>query len=85
MKVHNLKILPQYFEEALKGKKPFEVRLNDRDFKLGDIVVLEEWDGEKYTGREISGKIKYILTDEFKGITPGYVVFSYHLLGKKFG
>lgn len=43
MKVHYLKTIPKYFREAARGNKPFEVRKNDRYFKVGDIVQLEEW------------------------------------------
>lgn len=43
MKIHELKILPQYFEEVLKGNKTFEIRKNDRDFKIRDILILKEW------------------------------------------
>ena len=43
MKVHYLKTIPNYFREAARGNKPFEVRKNDRYFKVGDIVQLEEW------------------------------------------
>lgn len=42
---HHLKILPEYFEEILAGKKPFEIRFNDRGFKVGDRVELKEYLG----------------------------------------
>ena len=49
---HELKILPVYFQTALDGAKPFEIRDNsDRNFQQGDTVTLNEWDGERYTGR----------------------------------
>ena len=36
---HELKINPQYYEDVKIGLKPFEIRKNDREFKLGDILV----------------------------------------------
>ena len=65
MKVHYLKTIPKYFREAARGNKPFEVRKNDRYFKVGDIVQLEEWlpEEKKYTGRSVCGVITYILSD----------------------
>ena len=76
MQVHELKTYPQYFEQTLKGKKSFEIRLNDRNFQVGDIVVLKEWDGAEYSGRELTGEIVYILSDDFVGLTKDYVVLS---------
>lgn len=32
--IHELKILPKYFDDIRYGKKRFELRRNDRDFLL---------------------------------------------------
>lgn len=37
---HNLKTLPQYFDKLKEGQKNFEIRLNDRDYQVGDILKL---------------------------------------------
>lgn len=76
-KVHVLKLNSEYFEEAHKGVKPWECRLNDRDYNVGDKIILQEFDGEKLTGREIHGVITFILDHSFKGLRNGYVVFTY--------
>ena len=81
IQVHELKTYPHYFEQTIKGNKSFEIRLNDRNFQIGDIVVLKEWDNIKYSGREIKGEIKYILTDKFIGLAKGYVAFSLEFEG----
>lgn len=76
---HDLKILPQYFEDVISGKKKFELRKNDRDYKVGDMFVLREWNPEKgYTGRDFIHCIGYILKDcpEF-GLMDGYVIFGW--------
>ena len=63
--IHELKILPEYFEPVIKGEKTFEIRVNDRDFKMGDYLALNEyWDG-KYTGRSCMVYVDYILDDSF--------------------
>lgn len=41
---HDLKTYPFYFNAVLVGMKKFEVRKNDRDFKIGDFLYLKEFD-----------------------------------------
>ncbi len=41
---HHLKTLPEYFQAVIAGTKPFEIRNNDRGFKPGDRVILEEFE-----------------------------------------
>lgn len=72
-KTHELKIYPKYFEAILDGKKTFEIRKDDRDFQVGDSIVLKEWDNIKYSGREIQAIIKYMLDDAFIGSIPKFV------------
>lgn len=38
MKLHELKLLEQYAEAKKCGIKPFEIRKNDRDFQVADLV-----------------------------------------------
>ena len=38
MKVHFLKIKEEYAKEKDLGNKMFEIRKNDKDFKVGDFV-----------------------------------------------
>ena len=77
MKKHELKILPQYFQAVWNGTKTFELRKDDRDYQRGDILVLREWDGEKYTGSALCVKVTYILQDADKyGLENGYVIMG---------
>lgn len=75
--IHELKTLGVYFEEVWEGRKPFEIRNNDRDFKVGDSLVLKELDpcegGAVYTGRKIIVQVSYLTDFEQK---PGYVVLG---------
>ncbi|MFT8350066.1 ASCH/PUA domain-containing protein [Clostridium saccharoperbutylacetonicum] len=79
-KIHELKILPQYFNVVADGSKTFEIRKNDRDYQVGDKLVLEEWEclERGYTGEEITKKIKYKITSyEFpEGIQEGYCILG---------
>lgn len=40
---HELKVKPQYFKQALTGERKAECRRADRDFQVGDILVLREF------------------------------------------
>lgn len=40
---HELKAWPEYFEEIVSGRKRFELRVNDRGFKVGDVLRLREY------------------------------------------
>lgn len=44
---HHIKIAPIHYEEIASGRKNFEIRLNDRGYKIGDIVALEEYLGKE--------------------------------------
>ena len=73
---HKLKILPEYFKAVKEGRKKFEVRFNDRDYQVDDILILEELDpfGETTTGNVIFVKVIYILKDF--GLQAGYCILG---------
>ncbi|EOS7971934.1 DUF3850 domain-containing protein [Enterococcus hirae] len=70
---HELKILPEYFEAVTSGRKRFEIRKNDRNFQIGDQLILKEWNKEGFTGRSYQSEIMYI-TDYMQ--KNGYVVLG---------
>lgn len=79
MKKHEVKILPKFFAEVIAGNKTAEIRKDDRDYKVGDTLILKEYDKDNggYTGRWISFKITNVLTsDEFEGLRKDYVMLS---------
>ena len=59
---HELKILPNYFNDIMFGNKRFEIRKNDRGFNDGDKLILKEWSTLRngYTGNEITALVDYI-------------------------
>ena len=73
---HALKILPEYFKAVELGEKTFEIRKADRPFKLGDKLILQEWDGSKYTGAEYKCFISYIIFGDQFGIKKGFCVLG---------
>lgn len=77
MKTHKLKTLPKFFVKVLDGSKNFEVRLNDRNFEIGDLLILEEYENGLYSGRILEKIVKYILSDkDFEGVKDDYVVLA---------
>lgn len=63
---HALKTWPEYFQAVVKGEKTFEIRRNDRPFKVGDKLLLQEWDpkSETYTGNEEIVDVVYMLSGD---------------------
>lgn len=74
---HILKCWPEYFQAISTGSKSFELRKNDRDFKVGDTLILVEFDPktQKFTGFKTKAEVDFLLKD-FPGLEPGYVVMS---------
>ena len=75
MACHDLKILPQFYEAVISGRKKFELRKNDRDFKVGDTIKLREWSNGRYSGRETTYRIGYMLQD-YEGLDGNYVILG---------
>jgi len=76
--IHELKTWTEYFEEVFMSHKTFEVRENDRDFKVGDMLNLKEYDYKTstYTGRQLTRTVTYILYGGQFGIEEGHCVMS---------
>ena len=67
---HELKTWPAPFQAMALGLKPFELRKDDRGYRVSDLLVLKEWDPQAadnggseehgYTGRSIRARITYV-------------------------
>lgn len=83
MSTHELKCWPEFFKAIVAGVKTFEVRRDDRFFKVCDRLVLREFcpdlnvpqsrEGGVYTGQEITVEVTYITNFTQQ---PGYVVMA---------
>lgn len=74
---HELKILPKWFDDVREGKKNFEIRKADRNFKVGDYLILREWDRGKFTERFLIRQIEYIYQgDGSYGISEEYCILG---------
>lgn len=78
MKVVKKKILPEYFKAVRAREKNFELRVDEDDIQVGDLVILEEWDRKVYTGSAVVKRVKYVLrnTPEF-GLMKGYCIIGW--------
>lgn len=79
--VHELKTWPEYFDAVYRRVKRFELRINDRNFQVGDVLNLQEYDiiTDTYSGRSICLPVTFImpvaiLTEEYTN--RGYVIMS---------
>ena len=84
MRTHILKIKAPYFTDILLGLKTFEIRRNNRDYKVEDILKLQLYpyrDNERKE-KEILARVTYVL----KNIPEYGLNQDYCILGiKKFG
>lgn len=57
--IHYLKIHPEPFALVKSGAKPYEVRVDDRNFAVGDTLILEEFDPQSasYSGEKIARRV----------------------------
>ena len=85
MKVHELKIDTDVFHATLQQRKTYEIRLNDRGYRVGDYLFLRETeftgeemkDGAKliYTGNAIMRLVTHMLESEY-GLEQGWCIMS---------
>lgn len=90
MKVdHNLKSWVGLFGPLAAGEKKHDFRVMDRDFKVGDVLRLNEYEPvEKlYTGNSVLAKITYITSAQHTPcafspfvLHPGMAVLSVELI-----
>jgi len=79
--VHYLKCWPEFFKAMMEGIKKFDVRINDRGFKVEDILIEEEWFPPPnfqgvYSGRYLARTVIYVLTGGRFGLEEGYIVLG---------
>lgn len=86
IKTHKLKTDPKHYEKIIQGLKTAELRYNDRDFIVGDVLILEEYDREtkKYTGRYAYVEVSHVLNDD-QYLQKGYAMLSFLYIAAKRG
>lgn len=89
---HKLKTDPDVFDAVMKGIKPFEIRKNDRDYQIGDELMLKKtrYTGEEmkngkpleYTGDVWTVKVIYVLYGPIYGLQDGWCIMSTATVGE---
>ena len=74
---HELKIWPRFLAQVLDGSKPFEIRCNDRNYRVGDYLRMHEWDPQtkQFGGTRVTVLVQSLVTNHL-GLTPGYCVMG---------
>lgn len=89
--IHILKTVSPHFQNIVNGIKTFEVRKDDRDFQVNDVLILNEYSPSecyagsgqvpelRYTGKKCFVVVKHILRDTEYNL-PGFVTMSISLI-----
>jgi len=75
---HTLELWTEFYNDVESGLKPFELRYNDRDYKVGDYLNLLEYDNNKgeFTGKQCTKKVTYMLLGGAFGLDKGCVIMG---------
>ena len=84
MTEHVVKSWTYLFEPFVAGLKTHDMRVLDRDYKIGDTLLMCEydWGKKKYTGRCARAKITYITSSKHRecAFSPSALHPSYGIL-----
>lgn len=74
-----IKTHPESFEATSKGRKPYDVRVFDRDYRVGDLVVLVKFDpiANAYLGAMLVRVITYVTKPGTFGLPVNVGVFGH--------
>ena len=84
--LHNLKIKQCYLMHILEGIKKFEVRLNDRDYQMGDTIhflPLEDDNYNVYKKYNIIPDYKIIYTRNSVALKESYIILGIEPIDKE--
>ena len=75
---HDVKVLPEYYNDSEQGIKDFTIRRDDRipKFAVGDTLRKREFIDGRFTGRIHRRTIKYIYRGII-GLKKGYAILGF--------
>lgn len=77
-KLHTLKIREKYLRDIEKGTKTFELRKNDREFQVNDLIRFVDTKGQNYPK---SSRYLYEITYVLKNVPEYGLNEDYCILG----
>lgn len=79
---HYLKIHKGYIDLIADGRKPWELRKDDRNFRVGDEICLEESHEEgPWIVKRLNARITYILKNAMGfGLMDGHVILTLEVI-----
>ncbi|TFH66437.1 MAG: DUF3850 domain-containing protein [Gemmatimonadales bacterium] len=85
MTTHRLKTWPDPFAAVLNGTKSYEIRVNDRDYQMGDILHLVEFFPEDgmFTGDQLWVRVTYMTKGGDWGLPDHLCVMSIEPVGSE--
>lgn len=83
-RTHDLKTWPEPFDAVVARNKRFEIRRNDRDFQVDDVLNLRKFDPAAgvYTGETCQRRVTFILEGGQFGLEPGFVAMGIEPIGE---
>ena len=82
MNEYKLKIKSEYYVDVINGTKTAEIRYNDRNYQVGDILILNEIDSlGNFTGNSCQVVVTHIL-DDAEYLRDGYVMLSIGVMSR---
>lgn len=85
MSVHDVKSWTYLFDALESGKKHHDIRVMDRDYKVGDLMLMRryDWGAKQYTGETAVRQISYITSAKHEAcafspavLHPKYAILS---------
>jgi hypothetical protein len=88
VQTHELKSWSQFFRPIAAGERAHELRRNDRDYRVGDRVLLREYDpaSETYSGSFCEAVITSMTSRDVpcavsdQGLNPDFCILSVRVL-----
>lgn len=83
---HDLKTWSEPWAYVASGHKTYEVRRDDRDYQVGDLLLLREYDPEAsaFTGWAVLVQVKHVTRGPPSPLPEGVVVLGIEVISRSF-